>query len=331
MAFLGLSLGVVLAPSIAFAHGDEIEISITPLRPDPERPLLRLYRVHVTFEFDGEPVAGATVTLTARRDPQGDLLEPHTLTELEGIEGVYAGEVEYSRFGTWVVDVKVSAEFGQGEGEASFTDDVSLANRSAAEEAQLANEAARVIRLQAFFGFDAWPDLVNIVMRAAHSLAGVTYFAASGAALLFAWTGTEVPSTAFSRLARWFGPMALVSLALLLAAGIYEMFFDGPVVAPGIFDLSAMRRLPYGEWYLAAFALKPALFLAIVVLARRIRNELRAADPTRNASEAARGAAMSALRRDAALNAAAGGTVVIVVATVIYLHYVSHLGVLLPE
>lgn len=321
------------SPADVVAHGREVDINVTPLRPDPDRPLTRLYYVVVTYRDDGDAVEGATVVLTAVRQERGDQAGPLTLTGMQRQPGVYVGELTYERFGTWEVELDVSVAFGQGEGSASFSDAIVPLDRSAADEERLQEEAARVVRLQAFFGFDWWPDVMNVVTRALHSAAGLTYFAVTGLALFIAWN----PATDLRRLTTGltgrFTPLAGSSLAVLLAAGVYGTIWDAPVLAPGLFDLDAMTSLPYGEWYLAAFAVKPILFVVLVVLAVRIGRGLRAltgfAEGEVGGSE--RAGVMATLRRDTALNALAGAVLVIDLAFVIYLHYVSHLGVFLPS
>lgn len=320
------------SPADALAHGREVDIIVTPLRPDPDRPLTRLYYVVVTYRDDGDPVEGAAVVLTAVRQERGDQAGPLTLTEIERRPGVYVGELTFARFGTWEVELDVSVALGQGEGSATFSDEIGPIDLSAADEERLQEEAARVVRLQAFFGFDWWPDVVNVVTRALHSAAGLTYFAVTGLALFIAWNPATDLRRLTTRLVRSFTPLAGSSLVVLLAAGVYGTIWDAPVLAPGLFDLDAMTRLPYGEWYLAAFAVKPIVFVVLVVLAVRIRRGLRDltefADGEVGGSD--RSGAMATLRRDTALNALAGAVLVLDLAFVIYLHYVSHLGVFLP-
>jgi hypothetical protein len=332
---LAIALWTALGTGVVRAHGGEVEIEVTPLRPDPGRPLLRLYHVVVTFQNDGEPVDGASVELSAVRQQRGDTVGPLELTEIEGRPGTYAGEIEYARFGSWDVTLRVAAALGQGEGEVSFTDEVRPRDLTVLEEEALQQEAERVFRLQTFFGLDWWPDVVNVLARITHSLAGLSYFGATSLALLAAWIGpASVAPAHLHALRRWFRPVAGASLAALLAAGVYGTVFDAPVLPPGLFDMDAMLRLPYGEWYLAAFAVKPVLFVVLVIAAVRIDRGLRRVahslgkgdEPNSEAAGHAR-----ALRRATALNAGAGLLLVIDVAVVIYLHYVSHLGVFLPE
>jgi hypothetical protein len=329
-ALAALLLWQTVAAQPASAHGKDLDIAVTPLIPDPDQPLLRLYRVHVVFVNDREPVEGATVLLTAQRDDGTSSLPARELTEVDGGHGLYVGVIDFFRFGVWVMDLSVEAELGQGEGSVTFTNDIRPGALSPDREAALRDEAERVIRLQLSFGFGWWPDVVNIGVRIIHSIAGLTYFLVTGLVLMLAWFGIPSRRPDFPRwLDRLFLPAAAASLALLLGAGLYSAAFDAPITSPGIYDISTMRRIPYGEAYLAAFLVKVALFLVLAVLAVRIHRALR--EWNANQETIGDGAAVSVLRRETFLNAAVGVAVIADVAVLIYLHYISHLGVFLPE
>lgn len=331
LAAVALVVLGALAAEAASAHGKELDIAVTPLLPDPGQPLLRLYRVEVVYANDRDPVEGANVVLSARREDGTSGLAPLELTEVAGGEGLYVGEVVFPRFGLWEVHLSVEAALGQGDGGVDFTENIAPGALSPDQEAALREEAQRVIKLQLSFGFGWWPDAVNIAMRILHSIAGLTYFVVTALAFGLAWFGIPSRRPEAPRvLDRLFFPAAATSLALLLGAGLYSAAFDAPVQAPGVYDISAMRRLPYGEAYLLAFAIKVLLFLALAVLAFRIKGSLRAwntAEPTGDPD----GVAVEVLRRETLLNAFVGVAAVVDVAVLIYLHYVSHLGVFLPE
>jgi putative copper export protein len=186
-----------------------------------------------------------------------------------------------------------------------------------------------VINLQLSFGFGWWPDVANIAMRIVHSVAGLSYFVVTGLVFGLAWFGMDLRRQGLvRRLDGLFLPAAAASLLLLLGAGLYSAAYDAPITYPGIYDISTMRRIPYGEAYLVAFFVKVFLFLVLAVLAVQISRTLRGwnwNEPNAN------GAAAKALRRETLLNAGVGLAVVADVAVLIYLHYVSHLGVFLPE
>lgn len=328
----------------AQAHGKELAITVSSLIPTPGRPLTRLYRAEVVYASDLEPAEGATVMLTAWLERDGENVSqivPITFTEVTGRPGLYVGEVTYDRFGAWHVSMHIEAALGQGSGGADFVEDLSPGALTESGEAALRAEGERVYRLQLLFGFDWWPDVANIVARIVHSTAGLAYFVVTGAVFALVWLGVPVGRPQLpSQLARVFPLAAFGSLAALLAVGLYSAAFDAPITAPGIYDVNRMRQIPFGEWYLAAFALKPVLFIVLLLLAFRIGNALKALRPPLveageagvvvAAPAAAQLSALAGLRRLTMANALVGVVLVADVAVVVYLHYVSHLGVFLP-
>ncbi len=323
--FLGL---MHLAEPVA-AHGKQVNIAVTSLTPDPAQPLQRLYRARVTYAVDGDSVEGATVVLTARRADGASAFPAQVLTEIEGNAGLYVGEVVFERFGAWELHLTVQAVLGQGDGSVTFSDNIRPESLSPDQEAARRAEGERVARLQLQFRFDWWPDVVTVAIRILHSLAGLAYFLVSGLAFGLAWLGipSRYPDLPH-RLGRVFLPAALVCLLLVLLAGLYSAAFDAPVAFPGIFDIGAVRRIPYGDAYLAVFLIKVVLFGGLVRLTFRIHRTLR--QWTENPIVSPDGPIANALRRATLLNASAGVAVVIDVAILVYLHYISHLGAFLP-
>lgn len=331
-----LLLGRMLLAEPAAAHGKQVTIAVTSLTPDPDRPLLRLYRARATYAIDGDPVEGATVVLTARRADGTSGFPAQVLTEIGGANGLYVGEVVFERFGAWEMHLTVQARLDQGDGSVTFSDDIRPESLSPAQEAARRAEGERVARLQLLFRFDWWPDVVTIAMRILHSLAGLAYFLVTGLALGLAWFGIPSRYPDFPRrLDRVFVPAATTSLGLLLLAGLHGAAFDAPAAFPGVFDVGAMRRIPYGDAYLVAFLVKLALFAGLVVLAYRIHRTLRrwamtavaaVDEPAATVDESI----VAALRWSTLLNAVAGLAAVVDVAVLVYLHYISHLGAFLP-
>jgi len=329
-AMAALFLWQVVAAQPASAHGKDLDIAVTPLIPDPDRPLLRLYRVEVVYLSDREAVEGATVTLTAARDDGTVGFPPLELTEVDAGDGLYVGEAVFPRFGVWEMQLSVVAELGLGEGSVSFENNIRPGALNPEQVAALEAEADRVIRLQLSFGFDWWPDVVNIVLRVVHSLAGLSYFMIAAVAFGMAWFGVpRGPLNVPRLLNRTFLPAAALSLAVLLGAGLYSAAFDAPITSPGIYDIDRMRQIPYGEWYLLAFGVKVVAFVALAVLALRISSVIKRWNAS-GADEPA-SSVVVALRRATTTNAVVGLIVVADVAALIYLHYISHLGVFLPE
>jgi len=324
LSLASLFQGGMSAPT--HAHGKELEITVDSLVPDPDQPLRVLYRVTVRFAGDQDPVDDASVILTARSVGEDTAQPPLPLTQVESSEGVYVGEVVFERFGDQDMHLDVQATLGLGAGSVDFVDEIRPEPVDAALDAARRAEAERVASLQLLFGFEWWPDAVTVGLRAIHSLAGLAYFIVTGLVLVFAWLGVPArrPSL-LQRLARWFLPVAGISLGVLLLAGLYEAAFDAPVAWPGIYDLDAMLSIPYGDAYLVAFALKVVAFVVLVVMAVRIYGSLKrwAADAAPEEDTAT----IAVLKRQTLINAAIGLVVLADVAVVIYLHYISHLGV----
>jgi hypothetical protein len=321
-----LLLGLASPPSTALAHGKELDITVDSLVPDAAQPLRVLYRVTVVYAGDEDPVEDAAVVLTARHAGSAAETPPLALTELDGSAGTYVGEAVFERFGEWDMHLDVEATLGLGTGSADFVDDIRPEPADAALDAARRAEAERVASLQLLFGFEWWPDVVTVLIRIIHSVAGLAYFVASGLVLVLAWFG--VPGRRpdlLDRVARRFLPVASLSLGALLLAGLYTAAFDAPVAWPGIYDLSALLSIPYGDAYLAAFLIKVVSFVLLVVMAYRIHRTLdrwsRSPVPDADA------ASIAILKRQSLINAAIGLLVLADVAVVIYLHYISHLGV----
>jgi hypothetical protein len=338
-AILGLLLAVwAITPSRADAHGKELQATMSTLLLNQENPLTRLYRVTVVYASDLEPVENATVTLSATRVEGGPGVSGIELTAISGGAGVYVGEIDYQRFGSWQVTVQVRGPLGQGEAESGFIDQVRPRAITASEQESLLFEAERVRRLQLFFKFGWWPDMVNIILRVVHSSAAIAYFAMTGLVLFIALAGIptgwpDLPAKLHQR----FIPVTVGSLIILSASGMYSADFDSPTNAPGIYDIGAILRLPYGEAYLGAFLVKPLAWLILIYLAVRTGQELKlyarlplvGGEATAMALPAVR--VTPRLKHLALANLGVGIVLVVDIALIIYLHYLSHLGVFIPQ
>ena len=324
-------LAGLLYPTQVAAHGKELDITIASLIPDPDKPLVRLYRATIAYASDLEPVEAAKVELTAERAEGGEPVGPIQLTALKDQPGIYVGEVTYVRFGTWTVTLHVSET---GGGETTFIDKVIPGGSTLAGDDLLAEQEERVRRLQLFFKFD-WRDVGNILVRIFHSLAGVAYFALIGASLAISLIGQGTTRLRIiTRLNRLFLPVAFTSLGMLLVSGLYSAAYDAPITWPGVFDLSGMQRLPFGYAYLAAFLLKPLILVALLVVALKMKKALSvmALSTTRSDDDILTDKSLwqQRFQRLAMVNAGLGLLVIADVAVVIYLHYISHLGIFLP-
>lgn len=303
--------------SPASAHGKEALITVASLTPDPTRPLVRLYRAEVKFD-DGDPVEGAQIELTARRAEGGQTLGPVAFSAL-GEAGVYAAEVNYSRFGTWEVKVKVTEP---GEGEATFTDSI-LPGQAQAVSDDPAAETSET--LSVLFRFDGG-DVLNIVFRFVHSLAGLAWFGLIGVVLVTRWfVAPEVRLAVLLRLRGLFSPVALASLAVLLASGVYNAVWNAPIRPPGAFNLPVMGTIPFGPAYLAALAGKILAYIVLVVIAVRLAGRLRRLSPDAPLAD------YGALARLAWAGVGTGIFLAIDVSILIYMHYISHLALFIPR
>lgn len=336
---LGLLIAAwAMTPSRADAHGKELEATVSTLLPNQDSPLTRLYRVTVVYASDLDPVENATVTLSATRAEGGPGISGTNLTEVPGGKGVYIGEIDYTRFGAWQVTVQVRGPLGQGEAESAFTDQVRPKAVTDSEQESLVFEAERVRRLQLFFKFGWWPDMVNIILRVVHSSAAIAYFAMTGLVLFIVLAGipTSWPDLP-AKLHPIFIPVTVGSLIVLGASGMYSAAFDSPTNAPGIYDIEAILRLPYGEAYLGAFLVKPLAWLMLIYLAVRIGQELKLYARVPLVGGGAMAMALptvrvtSRLKHLALANLGIGIVLVVDIALVIYLHYLSHLGVFIPQ
>lgn len=321
-----LLVGSISATAEVDAHGKELAITVDSLVPDAERPLQVLYRVTVVYAGDQDPVDDAAVVLSYVRPGDDAAPTQLVLTEVEGSAGTYVGEVVFERFGEWDMRLDVEATLGLGSGSVEFVDDIKPEPADAALDAARRAEAERVASLQLLFGFDWWPDIITVIVRIGHSLAGLAYFIASSLVLMLAWFG--IPSRRpdlLGRVSRSFLPVASISLGVLLLAGLYTAGFDAPVAWPGIYDLSALLSIPYGDAYLVAFLVKVVAFILLVVMAVRINGTLRRWGTSPAPDEDL--ATISTLKRQTLVNATIGLIVLADIAVVIYLHYISHLGV----
>ena len=307
------------------AHGKEVEITVTSLVPDSAQPLTRLYRVVVLYD-DGDTVEGASIELLARREEGGQEIGPINFYPLSE-PGLYATEVAYDRFGTWEVTVVVSEP---GEGEASFEDAI-LPGSGDVATTENATSSAVPENLAVLFKFDE-SDFLNIVLRFVHSLAGMVWFGLIGVILVSHWfMAPEARHRALLRLRKIFPQAATVSLTILLASGIYSAIWDAPIRAPGVFDLDTMLRIPFGDVYLITFLGKVLAYVLLVYVTVRLR---RALSDLPTSSMALGSSGPGEILTIARLGMAGLGAAVFLainIAALIYMHYISHLSIVIPQ
>jgi hypothetical protein len=309
-------------PQIGYAHGKEVSVTVTSMIPDTDNPLNRLYRAKVLFS-DLDPVEGAVMTLTAQREEGGQIMGPIPFHAL-GEPGLYATEVTYERFGNWVVQVTASLP---GEGEASFTDAI-LPGQAGSIETGAQAPSGVPETLSILFKFDAL-DLLNVVIRALHSLAGLAWFSLLGVILVAYWfMDPDSRDGALRRLRPRFWPVAGISLAALLLSGIYNGIFDSPIRPPGIFAPSVLLQVPFGDVYLIAFLGKVVAYALLLIVTLRIRAALKTLPETGTEST---GFSWDAIGRLGKVGLAVGIFLALDMAVVIYMHYISHLAIVIPQ
>lgn len=322
---------------VALAHAKELSLEVSSFTPDPQEPLVRLYRVFVVYAGDRDPVSGARVDLTAERQGGGPPMEPALLEPLNE-PGLYAAQVTYPLYGSWSVTLRV--EELQGEGKVSFVEEVIPAGPTSDS-----NEVRRQV-LDLFFRFNWW-DVVAIVVRISHTLAGVIWFGLTGV-ILAAYGFLQPASRAplFRRLSSVFLPATILSLAVLAASGVYTAIFSAPIKPPGVFDLDVMWRIPFGPAYLATIAFKALALGVSGHLMMRMAKALRiaslpvpmgassfaiTASGTPALREIAIAAKESPLLRLAVTNVVIGLLLAVDIVLAVYLHNISHLAVFLPD
>jgi hypothetical protein len=337
---------------VAEAHGKELTLTVSSLIPDRAEPLRRLYRVHAEYTGDQDLVEGASVVMTGSRREGSVQLGEQQFFELPGEPGVYVAEVVFDRFGEWELEIAVHAALGQGDGTANLVESVTPVVLSAADQTSLLTEADRVQRLQVFFAFEWWPDIITIAIRVLHTMSAAIYAGVVGAVLLAAWIGGTGSRVLTGRIGDNFLLITALSLGGILLSGLYSAAFDAPNAAPGIYEFMDLLALPYGEAYLAAFLLKPVGWIAMVIFAMRVdaivvkpafdslkgSNDFShgipagaAEDTPENGEIAAARTSEIELKRLIRVGITLAGVGIADLAVLIYLHYLSHLGVFLPE
>ena len=322
MSFI-LVLGFV---NPAFAHGKEVEIIISSVIPDPVNPLRRLYRAKVIYS-DGDDVEDAVLELFAVRDEGGQSIGPIEFFPL-GEPGLYATEVEYGRFGNWVVTVSVTEP---GEGEAEFTDEI-FPGQGGSDSSGDTENVRIPESLSILFKFD-WLDLFNIVLRFVHSLAGLAWFGLVGIIMVASWfMSPDTRIHTFERLSGFFAPISGLSLAVLLGSGIYNGIWDAPIRPPGVFDIITMLQIPFGDIYLIAFFGKVLAYIVLVIVTVRLRKSLKVFSPSGTATPLdSESEVIPELARLAKIGMGTAVFLAVDIAVLIYMHYISHLAVLIPN
>lgn len=97
---LVMGVGITALAPLAGAHGDEGVLEVLSATPSGTSSTIT---VKLTYEGDGHPVDGATVTVVADNGA-GTALDPQPMTA-GGAEGEYTSTVQFPSAGTWNVRV----------------------------------------------------------------------------------------------------------------------------------------------------------------------------------------------------------------------------------
>jgi hypothetical protein len=184
--------------------------------------------------------------------------------------------------------------------------------------------------LAILFKFDEL-DFLNIVVRVVHSLAGLAWFGLIGVILAARWfMDPESRYRAILKLKQVFAPAAGLSLAILLGSGIYNAIWDSPIRPPGVLALNALLAVPFGDMYFLAFLGKLLAYVVLVIVALRIGKELYRLPAQLETS----GDASESIQDIGRLAMVGGGAAIFLaidIAVLIYMHYISHLAIVIPQ
>lgn len=311
-----VTLPLILGAGVAEAHGREVKIAISSLAPDSNNARTRLYRAYVTYE-DGDPAPGLQVALSAVRRQDGMTLGPVPFAALSQ-PGAYVAEATYPSFGTWSVTLRVR---GEGEGETTFSEEVLPAAPTATLSGKRTPPDIR--QAEVFFRFGA-SDGAHIAVRVLHTLSAMAWFGLTAFVVAVHWFApVGVQGVLLQRVARVFPAGTLASLGLLLASGVYNAVYNAPNRFPGLFAPATLARFPFGDAYLVTFYLKVLLFLVSVAITLVLAVGFLHLNRGKERSE-------GPMHRWALSGAVLGILIFMDVSVLVYFHYLSHLGALLP-
>jgi hypothetical protein len=106
LGVLGLLTVAVVAPGAPAAAHDEVGVLAGEYVADPPASPAGVYRVRLTYENDGHPAEGATVTMTAS-DGAGGAVGPTPMGEVD--LGEYEAAMTFPHAGSWTVSVVADA------------------------------------------------------------------------------------------------------------------------------------------------------------------------------------------------------------------------------
>lgn len=315
--------------SPARAHGKEVEIELRCAPLDPRAPLDQSCEAVVTYANDGEPVTGARLRLEGIRPGKGDRASGDPVRP-SGEPGYYTGTISLSAYGGWVLSATMEAP---AEGTVELRQEVLPPSGAS----PISEARARLL-----INFNA-RDLANIAALVAHLVGTAAVFGVTAGVLIIGVTAHGPRGTQYRRsVVRAFPLLAGAAFVLVAGSGLYNAAYNSPTRSPGLFHPTTVANLPYGDAYVIAFGVKMALALALLLGTAALAFQLRRHAPwlmpqMSGGAEAASQEVMvgcsllSEVRGDvcislAAFNLLVGGTLMIVVVVLDYLHLLSHAG-----
>lgn len=252
LAVLAAMLLVGLSAAGAEAHGKEVTIKLSCRAPQASVPLERTCLATVVATNDGDPVTDARLTLTAARPGKSnDGVAPVGFSP-EAKEGQYVANFTLPAYGTWQFSVAIEKP---AEGQVTLKQEILPPSGSDSPVDQ--------VEIQLLRGFDV-RDVANIVFLGLH-LVGTMVILGANASILFLAMFIDGPAGMRTRRSavRLFPWLALTSFALLAISGAYNAAYNSPSSSPGLYAPGRVASLPFGDAYVAVFAVKMVLAVAL--------------------------------------------------------------------
>jgi len=250
-----LAIGAGLAVTASFflaspalAHGKEETIKLSCRALQASAPLERTCLATVVATNDGDPVTDGRLTLTAARPGKSDDGLAPVRFSPEAKEGEYVASFTLPAYGTWQFRVEIDKP---AEGQVSLEQEILPPSGSDSPVDQVEIQLLRAFDLR---------DVANIVSLGLHLVGTMVILGANASIFVMAMfidgpAGMRIRRSAV----RFFPWLALASFALLAISGAYNAAYNSPSSSPGLYTPGRVASLPFGDAYVATFALKMVL------------------------------------------------------------------------
>ena len=121
---------------------------------------------------------------------------------------------------------------------------------------------------------------------------------------------------------RYFVPVAVLSLALILGSGIHSAVYGTPIRDPGVFDLDTLLNIPFGGYYFGALVGMVIGWIALVIVTRNMRRAFL---------RVSREGSTRPMHAPALAGLFTTIFLAIDVTVLLYLHNISHLSLVIPQ